>query len=79
MAKNDNKIIWIGGGILILIWLYKSGKLNNILPGGGGGAASGSATNAAKMAVTDAIQSTTFAPAETNFKAMYEADINKCN
>jgi hypothetical protein len=76
--KNNNTIIWIGGSILIIYWLFKSGKLNKLLPSGGG-ATSGSAANTAKMAVNDVIQSKTFAPEETSFKAMYEADINKCN
>ncbi len=76
--KNDNKIYFIGGGLLLLWWLYKSGKLKNLLPGGGVGAAANMAANAAKIAVNDAVQSKTFAPAETDFKTMYENDIKNC-
>lgn len=80
MAKKDNnKFILIGGGILVLYWLYKSGKLKTLMPGGGGsGGGTGSAAQAAKMAISDEVRSKTFAPVETSFKEMYENDIKNC-
>lgn len=82
MAKKDNnKIILIGSGILILFWLYKKGMLNKLMPSGsgGGGGTTSAVAQATKQAVTKAVDQTNFAPEETSFKAMYEADINKCN